>query len=210
MLLVLIEFWRSFEVIFTKLLKFVAFSLITISLSACSLETQSSTQPFKKRDSVSSENSGEIDSSDFSSWAEEMLTRVNRVRQENGVEEVVLCSSLMKTAQNYADLMLQTQHYDHTGPDGSSPSDRALEGGYNWQNPTETNPSGLNYQGVAENIAKGYQTVSMVMEGWINSPGHFRNLIASDAIHLGVGLAMNLNSDSETYWVQNFGFGGTC
>jgi uncharacterized protein YkwD len=192
------------------LIKFFAFSLVAISLSACSLETESSTQPAKKEVSVTSEKSAEIDSSSFSSWAEEMLTRVNKVRLENGVKEVALCSSLMKTAQDYADLMMQTQHYDHTGPDGSSPSDRALQGGYNWENPSEPNPSGLIYQGIAENIAKGYQNVSMVMEGWINSPGHFRNLVASDAIHLGVGLAKNPNSVSETYWVQNFGFGGTC
>jgi len=178
--------------------------------TGCEINSKSLGAPTKGISSQTATHTEHQQNKNINKWIDEMLAQVNKVRNENGAGELSLCKTLMTTAQSYADLMLQTQHYDHTGPDGSSPSDRALEGGYNWQNPTETNPSGLNYQGVAENIAKGYQTVSMVMEGWINSPGHFRNLIASDAIHLGVGLAMNLNSDSETYWVQNFGFGGTC
>lgn len=145
-----------------------------------------------------------------SDWINEMLTNVNSVRRDNGVQPIEICPTLMKAAQDYADLMLNTNHYDHRGPDGTTPSDRALAAGYDWRNPDIPNPSGLRYEGISENIAKGYQSVPLVMDGWINSPGHFRNLIDADILHVGFGLSKSEVSKSDTYWVQNFGFGGTC
>lgn len=152
----------------------------------------------------------ELESGTEADWIDEMLTNVNSVRSDHGVQPIEICSTLMKAAQDYADLMLSANHYDHTGPDGTTPSDRALVAGYDWRNPVMPNPSGLIYQGISENIAKGYQSVRMVMDGWIKSPGHFKNLIDADILHVGFGFSKSEDSKSDTYWVQNFGFGGTC
>lgn len=201
---------RNLRYRFKKLLTILLLFSITFVFSSCLSKTQQTSRPTKEGQPTSSVQSKEEIDAVFEVWVNEMLKLVNNVRRQNGVGELQLCSSLMKTAQSYATLMMKTNHYDHTGPDGSSPSDRALNNGYDWKNPPEQNPSGLLYQGIAENIAKGYPSVTSVMQGWINSPGHFKNLISPDAMHLGVGLAKNPNSSSEIYWVQNFGFGGTC
>ncbi len=57
-----------------------------------------------------------------------------------------------------------------------------------------------NYLGFArsENIAYGYETVEAVLEGWMNSIGHCRNIM--DEKSTEVGLAQENN-----YWTQVFG-----
>ncbi|KAJ1939698.1 hypothetical protein EC988_007242, partial [Linderina pennispora] len=37
--------------------------------------------------------------------------------------------------------------------------------------------SGIDWNGVAENVAQDYPDVTAVMNGWVKSPGHFKNLI---------------------------------
>lgn len=129
-------------------------------------------------------------------WRLDMLDQVNEVRTENGVSAVELCESLNKVAQNYALEMQETENFSHTGVDGSEIGDRATRGGYKWR-------------AISENIAMGYTDVESVMGGWINSPGHFKNLVSDRVSHAGFGKA-DSSLQADVYWVQNFGTGGIC
>lgn len=53
----------------------------------------------------------------------------------------------------------------------------------------------------AENVAMGYDYTAVV-EGWMNSPGHRRNILSS-ATHIGIGVAYS--SNGSPYYTQNFG-----
>lgn len=53
----------------------------------------------------------------------------------------------------------------------------------------------------SENIAIGYETPAQVMEGWVNSKGHYLNMVRNEAIRMGVGHA---EVNGVHYWVQIF------
>ncbi len=54
-----------------------------------------------------------------------------------------------------------------------------------------------------ENIAAGYTTASAVMNGWMHSPGHRRNILRRSFTKIGLGVARS--ADGNRYWVQDFG-----
>jgi uncharacterized protein YkwD len=56
---------------------------------------------------------------------------------------------------------------------------------------------------LGENIAYGYPTAASVMNGWMHSAGHRKNILSKSYTRIGLGLART--SDGTRYWVQNFG-----
>lgn len=92
---------------------------------------------------------------------------------------------LEKAALLHSADMNKNNYFDHTAPDGSNPGDRITQVGYTW----------LAY---AENIAKGYTAEQAVMDGWLKSEGHCKNIMSSKVKEMGVGRDGN-------YWTQVFG-----
>lgn len=83
-------------------------------------------------------------------------------------------------------------YFDHDSPlDGSAAGARARAAGYRWSL-------------VAENIAGGQTTPAEVVDGWLRSPGHCRNIMG-DFRHLGVSYVSRPGSELRTYWTQVFG-----
>jgi uncharacterized protein YkwD len=130
------------------------------------------------------------------SWQEQMLSSLNTIRADNGLEPLKLCNTLNKSAQSYAEEMAAQNFLAHEGKDGSTPSQRGQSAGYGVY--------------VGENIAAGQRSIEEVMTGWTNSPGHFKNMINSEYMHVGFGMASNQETTYKTWWVQNFGFEGEC
>jgi uncharacterized protein YkwD len=56
---------------------------------------------------------------------------------------------------------------------------------------------------VAENIAAGQRTAPEVVDGWMNSPGHRKNILSRDVSQIGIGFATG--GEYGTMWVQVFG-----
>ena len=119
--------------------------------------------------------------------AEQMLKQVNEVRAAAGAPPLVLNYTMNEMATERAREI--TTYFSHTRPDGTDC----------W---TIGEEYGLSFYG--ENIAAGSSTVEGTMDQWINSEGHYRNMINSSYTELGVGY----NKDSSTlyrhYWVQIF------
>lgn len=82
---------------------------------------------------------------------------------------------LTDAAQTHAEDMADNNYLSHTGLDGSSVGDRALEAGYD-------------YAFIAENIAQGFYSEEAVMAAWMNSPGHAANILDDRAEDFGLGL----------------------
>ena len=95
---------------------------------------------------------------------------------------------LVAAAQGHSDDMAARDYFDHESPEGEGPGERAAAEGY-------TEWSG-------ENIALGYAIAEAVVEGWMDSPGHRRNILDCDSKATGVGVA---DSDRGIYWTQMFG-----
>lgn len=93
-------------------------------------------------------------------------------------------------AQAHAVDMAQNSFFSHTGSDGSSFVQRVRRTDY----------SGLP---IGENIAGGGREAASVVQRWIDSDGHCRNLMNPDATKLGVGYVVG--GQYGTLWVQVFG-----
>ncbi len=61
----------------------------------------------------------------------------------------------------------------------------------------------LRHKGIAENIAYGARDLSHVMQQWIHSEGHCRNIM--NPTYTELGMAEVKSSDGVSYWTQNFG-----
>ena len=123
----------------------------------------------------------------------DMLARANAERAAAGRLPLALDPRLNEAAQEHAEDMLLHSYYNHRSPQGSRPADRVRQTGYAAQI-------------VGENIARGPFTVNEVMDNWLQSQDHRRNLLNPAYRDLGVGIAVGRNSVGYTVlWVQDFG-----
>lgn len=100
---------------------------------------------------------------------------LNSVRTEHGLRELAENAKLNKASTDYARLMGQTAPLSHTGPDGSTPGDRARAAGYD-------------YSFIAENLARGFPSDESVIDAWLNSKtGHRENTLHERAEDFGLG-----------------------
>ena len=81
--------------------------------------------------------------------------------------------------------MAANNFFSHTSQDGRTVVERINAEGYAWTM-------------IGENIAMGQTTEKQVMDGWINSPGHCKNIMTAGFNEVGFGRDKN-------YWTQNFG-----
>ncbi len=88
--------------------------------------------------------------------------------------------------------MARHGEFEHRGHDGSTPAIRVRRAGYG------------PYRLVGENIAAGAMTALEVARGWLASPEHCENIMDARFTQIGIGYAVNLDSDSSVYWTQVF------
>ncbi|KAK9768863.1 hypothetical protein K7432_000197 [Basidiobolus ranarum] len=117
---------------------------------------------------------------------QKMLTLVNQQRQQNGVKPLKLDNRLVQAAQKHTDYQARVGQMTHDEP-GRPLSTRVTETGFKWRS-------------IGENVAQGYTSIETVMEGWMNSAGHRRNILNSQFTSFGSGYVANRH-----YWTQVFG-----
>ncbi|OKK15990.1 hypothetical protein AMK16_24910 [Streptomyces sp. CB00455] len=117
----------------------------------------------------------------------EVLALVNQERAAVGCPALTVNAKLTKAAQDHSADMAAHGNMSHVGSDGSDPGGRITRAGYAWRT-------------YGENVAYGYSTAAKVMEGWMNSPGHKRNILDCSYKEIGIGLA-----EPGHYWTQDFG-----
>ena len=88
--------------------------------------------------------------------------------------------------------MATNDFFSHTGSDGSNVGDRVTRTGYPWTY-------------VGENLAAGQRSVTEVMDGLLDSPGHCLNIMAPNFTQFGFGYRVNDGTEYKRYWTQNFG-----
>ena len=118
---------------------------------------------------------------------------VNRYRAELRLRPLNVSRTLTSAALWKARHMAKYNyfgHWDPAPPVARSPFERVQACGYP-------------LSAAGENIAYGYRTPEMVMQGWIASPGHRANMQAPQWAAIGVGVAVN--GAGIPFWVQVFG-----
>lgn len=121
----------------------------------------------------------------------EVLELTNEFREENGRDPLEADARLMKAAEGWSREMARGDFFRH--------SDTGAE----------IEEVGYDADGWAENIAAGYETPEKVVQGWIDSPGHRRNMLREDFEHIGIGYYYKSNDGGDApygrYWTQMFG-----
>jgi uncharacterized protein YkwD len=122
-----------------------------------------------------------------------ILAAVDAERKRAGVPPLRPNGRLDQAAQRHAQDMLARHYFAHESPEGHTVRERARDAGYDWR-------------AIGENIAEGQLSVQEVMETWMHSPPHRRNILDRDFKELGVGLALGRSGDEwQVEWVQTFG-----
>ncbi|GEM_PF-496153 len=131
--------------------------------------------------------------SEYYDFYEEVLYRVNEIRDEVGVGYLVLDETMCEAA-TYRSLEMNFNNvFSHTRPDGTSCFTI-----FDYYQIQDSRTKG-------ENIAAGYRSPEEVVEGWKNSPGHYANMINANFTRLGVGLSKEVEGDMYGwYWTQLF------
>lgn len=125
----------------------------------------------------------------YKSYVSKILELVNAERVKAGVKPLELDYSLINAANVRAEEISEV--FSHTRPDSSEFSSVLDE-------------LDISYYCSGENIAAGSDSAKVVVQQWVNSPGHYSNIINPAFTKLGVGYYYDSNSTYQHYWAQIF------
>lgn len=130
----------------------------------------------------------------FEGTNEDIIRLTNQERKEKGLKEYIVSDRLMFSAQKKAQDMKRGEYFAHTSPDGVEFWSFVQQAEYE-------------YKSVSENIAEGYYSAPSVVDAWMNSEGHRKNILSVDFEEMGVAiLDFKDQEGNESYvLVQHFG-----
>lgn len=105
-----------------------------------------------------------------------LVEAMNRQRAAHGLGPLRLNTRLSLAAQDRVTDMFEQRYFDHVAPDGTQP--------FTW-----VTRRGYAYRTVGENLAVGYTSADRVVHGWMNSPGHRRNILGRGFDEIGIAVA---------------------
>lgn len=113
---------------------------------------------------------------------------------------------LYNAAYEHSEDMAASNHYAHTGSGGEHDwTAQVLNLGRGSTYGERAINNGFNYSWFGENVAAAYMTTKDVMEAWLKSEDHCRNIMETKYEYLGVGMVENEDSQWKVYWTQDFG-----
>lgn len=127
--------------------------------------------------------------SEFGDWAEQVLELTNAERSKRNIPPLKWNEQLANLGQQHCDDMIKRDFFSHNNPDGETPFDRMKK-------------AGIAYWVAGENIAAGQYSPEAVIESWMNSAGHRKNILNPDFKSLGVGVVRG--GHYGVYWAQEF------
>ncbi|MDF2789867.1 MAG: hypothetical protein K0S80_2965, partial [Neobacillus sp.] len=123
---------------------------------------------------------------DVSAYVKQVIDLTNAQRTKNGLPALKHDTQLSGVAQKKSVDMAQNNYFSHTSPTYGSPFDMMRD-------------FGVTYKSAGENIAQGQRTPQEVVNAWMNSEGHRKNILSANFTHIGVGY-----EKSGNHWTQMF------
>ncbi len=117
---------------------------------------------------------------------QEVVNLVNQERAKVGAPALYVNYSLQEAAWMHNELMVSKGCFSHTACGDGDPGDRIAKTGYRFVT-------------WGENIARGQRNPAQVMNAWMNSTGHRRNILNKDFTDIGVAY-----NPSGPTWTQVF------
>jgi uncharacterized YkwD family protein/spore coat assembly protein SafA len=119
----------------------------------------------------------------------EVIQLTNQERAKYGLPALTPHWELSRVARYKSNDMRDRNYFSHTSPTYGSPF-------------TMIKNFGISYSTAAENIAAGQPTPRQVVQSWMKSEGHRKNILSPNVTHIGVGYAKG--GSYGHYWTQMF------
>lgn len=113
---------------------------------------------------------------------ERAFAAINRERAAYGLAPLRFASDLSVVARAHSQDMVERDYFAHQSPEGKDLRHRFARYGIS------------NWRYIAENIAcnRGYEDpVVTAVTGWMNSPGHRKNILNKGLVESGIGVAVS-------------------
>jgi len=94
-----------------------------------------------------------------------VIAQMNRVRHDAGLGPLHEDTRLDAAADDRMKDMEDLGYWAHVSPDGRAP--------FVW-----FKPHGYNFSNAGENLAAGFETAEVLMDSWMESPGHRENIMS--------------------------------
>ena len=128
-----------------------------------------------------------------------VLTAVNKARAGAGCSAVTVNAKLVAAAKGHAKAMAEQNFFGHASKNGGKFSGRIKAQGYRFSK-------------VAENIGAGQSSAAGIMQDWLGSAGHRKNILDCDLTETGIAVVyqpddMPLKGQKyamKYYWVEVF------
>jgi len=130
-----------------------------------------------------------IPSNNYQSIEQQVVNLVNTERAKAGLKPLVSDWELARVARFKSEDMRDNRYFAHNSPIYGTPFQMMKS-------------FGINYRAAGENIAAGQTTAESVMQAWMNSAGHKKNILDPNFTHIGVGYAKG--GSYGHYWTQQF------
>jgi uncharacterized protein YkwD len=117
------------------------------------------------------------------------LCLLNQQRRAKSLAPLRSNTRLQSAATRFSLQMVRQQFFDHTAPDGTTFDKRIVAAGYS------------SFAALAENIAWGsgpQATPAQIVNGWMHSPGHRRNILDATLRDIGIGIVSGAPQDTGT------------
>ncbi len=129
---------------------------------------------------------------EIESLEQQCLDEINRVRRHSGLTRLDFYEELLPVARDYSRRMAEQNFFSHSDPDGRTVRERVEEADIRWRM-------------VGENLAysSGYvNPVAASLHGWMDSPGHRRNILDPDFRLTAIGVW--IKEDGTVYFTEIF------
>src|SRR5947209_3706099 len=104
-----------------------------------------------------------------------VLSEMNAYRAKEGLSALHFDPRLVLAAGDRMQDMEDLEYWSHEAPDGRSP--------FVW-----LKPRGYAFRFAGENLATGFETVELLVQGWMESPGHRANILSADYDDVGIAV----------------------
>jgi uncharacterized protein YkwD len=171
-------------------LKFAVFSLLLVALAACG-------EPPKNPVAQPTNTPSTVNLSRDLQTLQTLVNEARAVERSCGAETfkaatpLTLNTKLSTAAQKHSEDMELAGKLDHVTPEGAI----HYTVGTTFDN--RVKQEGYVFKTAGENIARGFNSPEAVMEAWLASPGHCRNIMKPTYTEIGLG-------KSGSYWTQEF------
>ncbi len=150
---------------------------------------QQENQPQAEQNGEAADQADTEQPQDVRQIVQEVVRLTNAEREKEGLNALEIDQELNEAAQAKSVDMADNGYFSHTSPTYGSPFEMLDQ-------------FGIDYTVAAENIAAGQHTAEEVVQQWMNSEGHRKNILNDSVTHIGIGYEPSGNM--SPYWTQLF------